>query len=63
VSKARCVQSLGENFAAFASGFIVAFAPTFPAALVSANISATAAIPASAFAFAEWDLDFYFSLW
>jgi hypothetical protein len=53
VSKARCVQSLGENFAAFASGFIVAFAPTFPAALVSANISATAAIPASAFAFAE----------
>jgi hypothetical protein len=52
VSKARCVQSLEENFTAFAT----TFAPAFPAALTSANISAAAAfpaIPASAFAFAK----------
>jgi hypothetical protein len=52
MSKARYVQSLGENFSAFAAVFV----PAFPAALVSANISATAtfsAIPVSAFAFAE----------
>jgi hypothetical protein len=66
VSKARCVQSLGEDFAAFIAVFVpafsAAFAPTFPAALVFAA-AAFSAVPASAFAFAGWDLDFYFSLW
>jgi hypothetical protein len=50
MSKARCVQSLGEDFAAF----IIAFASAFPAALISADASAAAAFPAvsvSAFAF------------
>jgi hypothetical protein len=42
VSKARCVQSLGENFAVFTA----AFAPAFSAALASANASAAAAFPA-----------------
>jgi hypothetical protein len=61
-SKARCVQSLKEDFAVFAA----VFAPAFPAVLVSADVSAAAAfsaVSASAFAFTEWDLDFYLSFW
>jgi hypothetical protein len=50
MSKARCVQSLEGDSAAFAA----AFAPAFSAALVSADVSTAAAafpaIPASTFA-------------
>jgi hypothetical protein len=42
VSKARCVQSLREDFTAFTT----AFAPAFPAALTSADASTAAAFPA-----------------
>jgi hypothetical protein len=41
VSKARCVQSLGGDFAAFA-----AFAAVFSTILISTNASAVAAFPA-----------------
>jgi hypothetical protein len=50
VSKARGVQSLREDFAAFTAVFIVVFAPIFPAILVFADISAAAT---SAFVFAK----------
>jgi hypothetical protein len=52
VSKTRCVQLFGEDFAVFAA----VFAPAFSAVLVSADISAAAAfsaVPLSAFTSAE----------
>jgi hypothetical protein len=66
MSKARYVQSFGEDFiifiAVFVPAFSAAFVSAFPAVLISAA-AAFPATPASAFTFAEWDLDFYLSLW
>jgi hypothetical protein len=66
ISKARYVQLFEEDFAAFIAAFVpafpAAFAPAFPAALAS-TAAACPAAPASAFAFAGWDLDFYLSFW
>jgi hypothetical protein len=42
VSKARCVQSLREDFTVFAA----VFAPAFPAVLVPADVSVAAAFSA-----------------
>jgi hypothetical protein len=60
VSKARYVQSFGEDFTIFAIVFVFifvsVFASAFPAALISADvfiIAAFSAVPASAFASVE----------